>query len=98
LTAAIVNVCFIFSFLFAVYLKHKNLDWICKPEPMDYLIITALGLFISLRVELYALSSGSWFYSSLMPKIFGVGLVPLIQLPVIAIISLIIIRKLNPVD
>jgi len=87
----------IISFFLAVSLKHKGLDWIDNPSVTDYLIIIALGLLTSLKIEMYALSAGSWFYTSLMPKIFGIGLIPLIQLFTTAIISLIIIRKLNSI-
>lgn len=86
----------ILSILLAVSLGHKGLDWIDNPKPIDYLVITALGMFTSLRIETSALTAGSWFYSRFMPTILGIGLVPLIQLFTTAIISLIIIKKINP--
>ena len=86
----------ILGILLAISLGHRNLTWIDQPKPIDYLVIIAMSLFTSLRIELYALTAGSWFYSRFMPKILGIGLVPLIQLASTTILSLIIVRKLNP--
>ena len=87
----------IISFLLAVSLKHNSIEWIDKPSITDYLIIIFLGLLTSLKIEMSALSAGSWVYTPLMPAIWGIGLIPLIQLFTIAILSLIITRKLNPI-
>jgi hypothetical protein len=78
-----------------VSLGHKSLDWIDKPKVLDYLVIVALSMFTSVRIEIYALTEGSWLYSRFMPTIFGIGLLPLIQFSVTTIISLLIIKKLN---
>jgi len=96
LMSSLASLGLIITFLLAVSLGHRNLKWIDKPSAMDYLAIIAAGMLTSWKIEMYALDAGSWFYTPLMPTIFGLGLVPLIQLFIITIISLIIIRKLNP--
>lgn len=41
--------------------------------------------FIAICIEQRALGQGKWAYSALMPTLFGIGISPLIQLPVLAI-------------
>ena len=79
----------IISIIFLIVsLKNKNLDWIKKPVKLDYILIIILGLLIAIFIELAALRIGKWAYTELMPTIFGIGLTPLVQLFITAIISI----------
>lgn len=55
-----------------------------------------LALMVAFNLELYALSTARWVYTTAMPTLpfFGVGLSPLLQLP----ISLIVVWKLSTVS
>ncbi len=85
---------FLIMFVFLIIsIFRKNINWIEKPNKLDYLIIILLGLLIAIAIEVYSLSKGRWSYTDLMPTIFGIGLSPLIQLFTTSILSLWIINK-----
>ena len=52
-----------------------------------YVVSTILCLFIAIFIEQRALGEGKWAYSTLMPRMGGIGILPLIQLPFLAVIS-----------
>jgi hypothetical protein len=74
--------------------KNKTHKWINNPKHFDYLIIILLGIFISVLIEGINLNLGRWAYKEAMPIIFGLGISPLLQLFITAIISLFIFRKI----
>jgi len=53
-----------------------------------------LAFMVAFNLELYALSTARWVYATTMPTLpfFGIGLSPLLQLPV----SLVVMWKLTP--
>jgi len=76
--------------LLIISIFRKNINWIEKPQKMDYIIIIVLGMLIATVIEVYSLSNGRWSYTKLMPTIFGIGLSPLIQLFTTAITGIVL--------
>lgn len=89
------DVLWIMIIFFVIFLINKNWNWIKKPKTLDYFLIVFFGLIIAVIIEAVNLNLGRWAYKELMPTILGVGLSPLIQLSITAILSLIIFRKIN---
>lgn len=58
-----------------------------------YILSVILCLLIAIFIEQRALVEGRWTYSSRMPTIAGIGLSPLIQLPLLAIATYEILRR-----
>jgi hypothetical protein len=77
-----------------ISLKNKNINWIKKPKFSDYFIIVLLTSITAVLIELNALAINKWQYTSTMPTLLGIGISPLLQLPVTAILTLMIIRFL----
>lgn len=90
--ASFADVIIISIIFLIVSLKNKNLDWIKKPAKLDYLLIIILGLLVAIFIELGALKLGQWAYTEIMPTIFGIGLTPLVQLFVTAILSILLLN------
>ena len=61
----------------------------------DYLLTSLITLIVAVLIEIYALKTGRWGYTISMPKIFGIGLSPLIQLFATTIISLTLVKIVN---
>lgn len=59
-----------------------------------YIVSAMILLCIAIFIEQRALIEGRWAYSHLMPTIFGIGLVPLIQLPLLALATYETVKKL----
>ena len=93
--ASFTDILIILGIFLIVSLKNKNINWINTPTRKDYLIVVLLGLIISATIEIINLNLGRWKYTRLMPTIFGIGISPLIQLAATAILSLLIIKKIN---
>jgi len=81
-------------FLF-ISLKNKTISWINKPKKSDYIIIIITGFIIAIFIETINLNLGRWAYKEIMPTIFGIGLSPLIQLPLTAVVSLYLVRRIK---
>lgn len=92
LIASLTDMLIIFGIFLFLSLIHKNISWIKKPKIIDYIGIVFLSLIIAIFIEYYNLSIGRWAYTLSMPTIFGIGLSPLLQLAVTAILSLFIIK------
>lgn len=54
-------------------------------KKIKYIMSVIILLCVAIFIEQCALIEGRWAYSYLMPTIFGIGLVPLIQLPLLAL-------------
>ena len=78
-----------------VSLKNKNLNWIKNPSKLDYLMVVFLGLIIAIFIEMINLNLGRWEYTMAMPTLFGIGIIPLIQLALTGVISLIFIKQIE---
>lgn len=53
-----------------------------------FYVFSALGLFFAYFWEIYSVKKGKWVYTSKMPKIFGAGLTPTIQLFLTGLLSI----------
>lgn len=49
-----------------------------------YLLVSALGAIAAMFIELTASAMGYWTYSKSMPIVFGLGLLPILQLTTLA--------------
>ena len=78
-----------------ISLKNSNLSWIKKSKTTDYILTIIIPLTITIITEIINLNLGRWKYKSSMPTIFGLGLSPLIQLPLTTTISLFLVRKIK---
>ena len=77
------------SIFLILSLIHQNLSWFNNLIPLDYIIITLLGLITAIIIEIrgvYLLNR--WSYNELMPIIFGIGLTPLIQIVITTLLAL----------
>lgn len=58
-----------------------------------YLLAAVLCILVAIFIEQRALVEGRWAYSALMPTIGGIGITPLMQLPLLAIITYEVVRR-----
>jgi hypothetical protein len=59
-----------------------------------YTLSGLLLILVAIFIEHRALVEGKWAYGESMPTLWGIGLSPLIQLPLLAIVTYELIRKL----
>lgn len=86
----------IFLIIFAfMSLLLRDMRWIVKDKAMPLVLVTILGFIFSVVVEKYALATGRWGYSELMPIIpfIEVGLSPVLQLTILVPLSAYITRR-----
>ena len=73
----------------------KDFLWLKKPSKNQIILISLVGLIIAAWIEYKALYMiNSWEYNEMMPTIFTIGLTPLIQLSLTALISNWLTRRL----
>lgn len=81
-------ICLIFLIWFLLFKK------IIKSNKIKEIIFIVLfGFLIASIIELKALLFHQWSYNNIMPTIFGMGLSPLLQLPIIGVISIFLVGK-----
>lgn len=73
-----------------VYVLVKTLD-----AKYRYLATVIICLWIAIFIEQRAMLEGRWEYLDTMPIVFGMGLSPLIQLPLLAIVTYEIVRRIE---
>ena len=74
----------------------RNLAWPIDPRwRLPAAMWVALGLFVTIVFERWALAQGRWSYGAEMPVIAGVGLLPLLQWLVVPALSLAVVRRLR---
>jgi len=75
---------------FLGYLIYRRNDWFDLTSVSSLAVMQLSGALIAIGIEIHALSTGRWAYSSLMPLIpvIGVGLSPLLQLLLLPWISM----------
>lgn len=64
----------------AVALAQRNVAWGLQPTRWGLLAAMAIGAGLAAGIEWHALWNERWAYSPWMPTIFGLGLLPLLQL------------------
>lgn len=57
--------------------------WFQHPRARGYWLMLFVGLFIAVLIEWIALSAGRWSYTSRMPRLGELGLVPVLQMLVL---------------
>lgn len=82
-------ICLIF---FVGFLVLKRIIKANKTKEVVFILIA--GFIISSIIELKALLFKQWSYNDIMPTIFGMGLSPLLQLPITGLISIFLAGKL----
>lgn len=82
------------AFYFVIGLIRNNYSWLIEVRARDILLLFILGAVTAFAFEKWAISSGWWNYNPNMPIIFGVGLTPLIQLPILSVLSIYLIKFL----
>lgn len=96
ITASFTDLFLVLGIFLIISLKNKNLNWIDKPKKSDYFLIIILSLIVSILIEIInVFVMNRWMYTPSMPKIFGIGLTPLLQLFITSIISLEISRRIK---
>ena len=66
-----------------------------KSDKRHYLIAALLALAFSIFIEIRAKVLNLWAYNQNMPLVFGLGLTPLIQLPIITLITIYLIKEIK---
>lgn len=74
----------------------RDTRWILKNKTMPLVLASFFGFILAVAIEKYALATGRWVYSELMPIIpfVGVGLSPVLQLTILAPFISFVTRKL----
>lgn len=91
----------IFLFIYALAsLILRDTRWILKNKTESLYLALTLGFIFAVAIEKFALITGRWGYSELMPIIplVGVGLSPVLQLTILAPVVSLITRKLFEIN
>ena len=95
LLASFTDMILISVIFFLVSVIDKSFKWIGKPDWLNIVIIFVLSIVASASIEVWALKTGRWAYTSLMPVVFGLGVSPLVQLFATGILALFIIKLIK---
>ncbi len=87
LRASLIDALIIFVILF-IFRKIKS-------NKRRYLVTALSALSFSISIEIRAKFLNLWAYNESMPLIFGLGLTPLIQLPLIALVTIYLVEKIK---
>ena len=93
LYASLVDAFFILLVFLFIGLINKKINW--KLNKKNLVLFSAFLISISLLIEIRALITGRWVYSSNMPTILGIGLSPLVQLALTGLISIFSLKFAN---
>lgn len=81
------------SFIAAAWVARSS-RWALQGTPPPMVVFFAIGLAITIAIELFALSTGRWRYDPRMPRILGFGLAPLLQWVAIPAAALGVFRRI----
>lgn len=86
------------GYITALYLGiaflNNDFFWIRQRQAKNYLLIIGVSLLVAWWIELDALRDGRWAYGERMPLVSGVGLTPLLQLPILSLLSYEVLQRL----
>lgn len=85
--ATLGDVLYTFIAIALVSLFKGPFSWFLAAGPSDYVGLALLGFFIAVFVEYKAMALGRWKYLPAMPRLFGLGLSPLLQMTVLLPLS-----------
>jgi hypothetical protein len=80
------------------YLLCKSRNWFLSLSTWKVIILLVSGAVIAIAVELHALATDRWQYSSYMPVVplVGIGIAPLVQLIILPLPSMLLARRKIP--
>lgn len=78
---------------FIVAAFNKSTDMITPLKWKDYSLVVFLGLSFAILIEMKAKILQNWSYNEYMPTFLGIGITPLFQLAVTAILTLMIAKE-----
>lgn len=87
----------IFLIIYAlISLVSRDTRWILKNKTNPLMLASFFGFILAVAIEKYAIATGRWGYSELMPIIpfIGVGLSPVLQLTILTPLVSFVTRKL----
>lgn len=77
-----------------VFLIRKNMFWLLHSDMKDVGIIVIFGALTAIVFEIVALKNGLWNYTKDMPLVFGLGLIPLMQLSILPALSIYLLKTI----
>ena len=78
---------------FAAAVVAKSVMWPLRHLPAGPVVVfLAVGLAITVAVEIVALRTDRWSYADEMPTLFGVGVLPLAQWIILPLVALAVFR------
>ena len=83
----------IFLGLFGVGRLLFGRHWFAPPRVDRYAAILAVAVAIQIAVEWVALATGRWDYAPWHPRIFGAGLLPILQAVVLVPLTFIVLAR-----
>lgn len=92
LAASIIDGIVIVAFYLIIGLLRNNVLWLFEIRTRDIFILIILGTASAFAFEKWAVSGDWWDYNHNMPIIFGVGVTPLIQLPVLSLLTVYMVK------
>ena len=81
--ASIGDVMYTFLAVVLISFFKGSVLWFLSAATPDYLGLALLGFYIATFVEYKAVALGRWEYAENMPRLFGVGATPLLQMTVL---------------
>lgn len=91
------DVAYAFLAVLVAALFKGSLLWFLQASALDYVGLALLGFFMAVFVEYKAMALRRWEYTDRMPRIFGLGLTPLIQMTVLLPLSVFITAVIGKV-
>lgn len=98
LIASLVDGVLVLVVVAAGQLVFRSSGWYTAASAARYVFAAACGLTLAVAVEWWGLETGRWVYTARMPRLPGIdlGLVPLVQLPLMAPLTLWLARPWVP--
>lgn len=90
--ASVVDASVIVAFYLMGSLIRRNIFWLLKITVKDITLLLVLGVVTAIAFEKLALKNATWDYDEKMPLIFGLGLLPLVQLALLSFISIYLVK------
>jgi hypothetical protein len=75
-------------------LIYRSVYWFSNMNVMKIILLMLSGAVISVAMEVFALNTGRWAYSDMMPTIAGIGVLPILQMMIILPLIFYITSKL----
>jgi len=93
--ASLGDVMYTFFAISLISLFKGTIFWFLSANTMDYIGLALVGFFIAVFVEYKAMVSNRWEYTPRMPRFWGLGATPLIQMTVLLPLTVYITVKIT---